>query len=207
MDSLIKDLGIYALPWIFLLILSKVIIKIDFVDLMLSRYKRKLGKLNRIISELKGKDIVSIELAEREIIRASRREMYGVNNYQMQDEVKKIVLFHYPSLSCTRYFAPFSRYFKWEGNKINLRLRQVIYLKIFASVMIIAGMIFGVVALIFMSTQEPMAWSMDNFYSGFYSIMAVCYMLIGIIGMPPSYTKVKKAKKYISDYYNSIETN
>lgn len=180
---------------------SAILLKIDYVDLIQNRLKRKLDNLREAVSDMGEEHHISKDMAKSEIVRLRRSELYGVDNYQYQNEVEKIINFHFPNISDSKFLAVISPYLKWKSSRICFSNTQIWVLRIIANGMVIGAVFLLTVSILLIEDGKI------TFPVVFYSSMAVCYALLGTTGMPPSNSKVKKAQKYISDYYNSIDTD
>lgn len=181
--------------------LYTVVSKVNYIELILTRRKRTLDRLRESVYDLNTEKPVSARLALQEIHRLERIDLYGTHFYNVQNELEKISDFHSFTISDVKFMAEFSRFLKWKGSKIHFDNLELWVMRGFASVMIVAG-IFLLLVSGWLSADKT-----HIFYTVYYGVMGLLSFLIGGIGMPPSCTKTKKAKKYISDYYNSIDTD
>lgn len=125
-----------------------------------------------------------------------------MSNFQLQDEIEKMVFFHYYRISNLRYFAKFNIFLRLEQNRVILDNKQIVamnrlfYFLLFLSILLV---VIGITEL----TNTPIKILDVISPIGNAILLFICSILI----KPPSKKEIKKAQKYISDYYNSIDTD
>lgn len=156
------------------------------------------------INEYDSDEDKHLKMAHNE--RMTRQRITGLTNETAQKEALKMCE-HYTAIPNYRFFAPFDKCVIVDGDSHQLKLdeeKRKFYDKE-SQYAYIVGVFFSFLAVVTFWYEGITKYTLVML-PVFILIAVVCYIACYRL-LVPSEKKLKEAQKYISDYYNSIDTD